>query len=111
MSRTKTKYFGYPDVLTCSKTGKKVKANPVQIEKALLKSGVDIETYVANYVCREARKELKIKNSTSAPRRTSTKNFISQNSVRKDLIKEVWNKVCQEPPEFYQEKIKNSRRK
>ena len=110
MSRTKTKYFGYPDVLTCSKTGKKVNANPVQIEKVLLKSGVDIETYVANYVCREARKELKIKNERS-PRITGGKGFIPQNSLRRDLIKEVWNKVCQEPPEFYQEKIKNSRRK
>lgn len=55
-----------PSHLVCSVLGIKVKTTPVQFRKQLEKSGLDRETFLANYVSRAGRKHLKnLKTETS----------------------------------------------
>lgn len=116
MGRKKTVYEGYPEYLICTVTGTKTKANPSQIKHYLETHGIDLETYLKNYVCRSAKKDIKdskVKTEPSPPKVHKEKIYIEQNAKlfafcneRKELIKKLWLKVSEHPPEYYQEKIK-----
>ena len=72
VKRGRPRKYPYPAQLVCSVTGKVVKTNPTQFKTQLDKSGKDMETFIKTYVCRSARKEAKIKESTKVEPPTNT---------------------------------------
>ena len=54
--RGRPRKYEYPSKLKCTVTGRIVKTNPTQMKKQLEKSGKDLATFIATYVCRSARK-------------------------------------------------------
>jgi hypothetical protein len=106
MGRNQTVYVGYPKQLTCTKTGKVVKCNPVQIKKALEKKGIDLQTYISTFVCRDAKHSQPCNTPTTptTPVQNSTQ---SSKEQRKDVIKKLWKKVCENSPEYYRETFNN----
>jgi hypothetical protein len=54
--RGRPRKYPYPAQLTCTVSGRVVKTNPTQMKAMLEKSGKDLDTFIAEYVCRSARK-------------------------------------------------------
>ena len=65
--RGRPRKYPYPAQLTCTVTGKIVKTNPTQMKAMLEKSGKDLETFIAEYVCRSARKKVEPDTPIPAP--------------------------------------------
>lgn len=58
-SKGRPRKYPYPAQLVCTVSGAVVKTNPTQMKAMLEKSGKDLETFIAEYVCRSARKPVK----------------------------------------------------
>ncbi len=110
MARNKTVYMGYPAYLTCAICGKQIKANSSQIKKSLEKTGKDLETYLNTYICRETKKLLKAYTTLEPVQEINKEvpiiNKKEKSFERLQLLKRLNKKVCEQPPEYYQNKFK-----
>jgi hypothetical protein len=59
VKRGRPRLYPYPSTLTCTVTKKVVKTNPSQMKKQIAASGLTMEEYIASYVCRSARSQMK----------------------------------------------------
>lgn len=117
-----------PQFATCTITGKQVKINSTLLRRHLEKTKKTIEEYLAGYVCREAKeaKEFIQDQTPETPAvieeiadlveqekkfRTQPTTHLGNENFRKELIKTVWEKISQNPPEYYQEKFRSHNRK
>ena len=113
------KNTAFPKFVTCKVTGKQYKINVTQLSKQLERWGKTIEEYVENYVSREGKAILEEQNDTTVEAPIINENIrkgvllemdglIDDKcySARKIVIKALWDKIAQQPPEYYQEKFK-----
>ena len=97
--RGRPRKYPYPAQLTCTVTGKVVKTNPTQMKAMVEKSGKDLETFIAEYVCRSARKKVAPVEAPTAPAPASEPVAVVEDEPvtppvdRIETIKEVWNKL------------------
>lgn len=109
----------FPMFVTCRVTGKQFKINITQLRKQLTKNNQTVADYVSKFVSREGKHILEETNDTTVLNPAinpslreeihyEMNNKIDDNvtNVRKSLLKDLWNKIAQQPPEYYQEKFK-----
>jgi hypothetical protein len=108
----------FPTFVTCRVTGKQSKINVTLLRRQLQKNGKTIEEYLSNYVSREGKHIEEDASDTTqvlppinpdlgkaieVEERVYDEDTLEK---RKVIIKDLWNKIAQQPPEYYQEQFK-----
>lgn len=108
----------FPMFATCRVTGKQTKINVTLLRKQLQKNGKTLEEYLANYISREGRhieedasdttQVLPPVNPDLGTAIQVEEQVYDENTLekRKVVIKDLWTKITQHPPEYYQQQFK-----
>ena len=108
----------FPMFATCRVTGKQTKINVTLLRKQLQKNGKTLEEYLSKYISREGRhieedasdttQVLPPVNPDLGTAIQVEEQVYDENTLekRKVVIKDLWTKITQHPPEYYQQQFK-----